>query len=188
MPSRYRYTTNLTQPSDPIHTSNPFTNLSNIVSALTTIGHLDVYSLSRESLQRMLPAPSTNGSTSNGFSSAVRDDRQFQYRFSLDYVRALPEAQRPVEREVFGESKSLFVSQSDPEDRTLRFAAVAAMARDRVLWRSLLRERRAAVGAAGGAGGNCMGIMGGSYWVMRRHLGKYHELFSGTPEGDSETL
>lgn len=72
------------------------------------MGHLDVYSLSRESLQRMLPAPATNGSA-NGqrtptASAPAADTRQFQYRFSLPYVRSLPEAQRPVEREVFGES------------------------------------------------------------------------------------
>lgn len=91
--------------SDSIHTSNPFTNLSNIVSALTAIGHLDVYSLSRESLQRMLPAPPTNGSssTANRVSPPPRDNSQYQYRFSMKYVRALPEAQRPVERDVFGE-------------------------------------------------------------------------------------
>jgi len=81
--------------NDSYHTSNPFTNLTNIVSALTTLVQLDVYSLSRESLQRMLPAaPAT---------APVTDDREFHYRFSMAYVRALPEAQRPVERESFGE-------------------------------------------------------------------------------------
>ncbi|WWC92881.1 uncharacterized protein L201_007843 [Kwoniella dendrophila CBS 6074] len=92
--------------SDPIHTSNPFTNLSNIVSQLTTIGHLDVYSLSRESIQRMLPAEAnpSNGSSSRSAAPppAPVDTRQFQYRFSMGYVRNLPEAQRPVEREIFG--------------------------------------------------------------------------------------
>jgi len=56
---------------------------------------LDVYSLSRESLQRMLPAAPTT--------APPKDERQFQYRFSMAYVRALPEAQRPVERELYGE-------------------------------------------------------------------------------------
>ncbi|WRT69780.1 uncharacterized protein IL334_006771 [Kwoniella shivajii] len=89
---------------DPIHTSNPFTNLSNIVSALTTIGHLDVYSLSKESIQRMLSSnkSASNGSRPAAASPAPVDTRQFQYRFSMAYVRNLPEAQRPVEREVFG--------------------------------------------------------------------------------------
>ena len=56
----------------------------------------------------MLPSV-TNGANSNGSASAqntppVRDTRSFQYRFSMGYVRSLPEAQRPVEREVFGTS------------------------------------------------------------------------------------
>lgn len=38
------------------------------------------------------------------------DTRRLEYRFSLAYVRALPEAQRPVEREVFGESCSMVIS------------------------------------------------------------------------------
>ncbi|WWD20371.1 hypothetical protein CI109_104847 [Kwoniella shandongensis] len=91
--------------SDPIHTSNPFTNLSNIVSGLTTIGHLDVYSLSRESIQRMLPQNASNGSSRPAAAAPAPppiDNRQFEYRFSMAYVRNLPEAQRPIEREVFG--------------------------------------------------------------------------------------
>ncbi|ORY34665.1 hypothetical protein BCR39DRAFT_585630 [Naematelia encephala] len=97
--------------SDPLHTSNPFVNLSNIVSALTSVGHLDVYSLSKESLQRMLPAqsqsqpqsrPPTNGSSSSSAPPKPINNSQFQYRFSLAYVRSLPESQRPVEREIFG--------------------------------------------------------------------------------------
>ncbi|WWC73618.1 uncharacterized protein I206_107590 [Kwoniella pini CBS 10737] len=94
--------------ADPIHTPNPFTNLSNIVSQLTTSGQIDVYSLSKESIQRMLPAESanTNGSSQRPAAPPMpvipTDTRQFQYRFSMAYVRNLPEAQRPVEREVFG--------------------------------------------------------------------------------------
>lgn len=88
---------------DPVHTSNPFTNFSNIVSGLTTVGHLDVYSLSREAIQRMLPqAPPANAPAPSA-PPPKQDTRQFQYRFSMAYVRNLPEAQRPVEREVFGE-------------------------------------------------------------------------------------
>ncbi|ORX37622.1 hypothetical protein BD324DRAFT_578379 [Kockovaella imperatae] len=88
--------------------SNPFTRLSNIVSDLTSIGHLDVYSLSRESIQRMLPAPPAPSSSSNGMPVehiervAPADSRQFQYRFSMKYLQSMPEANRPVEREVFG--------------------------------------------------------------------------------------
>ncbi|ADV23917.1 CD2 antigen cytoplasmic tail-binding protein 2 [Cryptococcus gattii E566] len=91
--------------TDSIHTSNPFTNLSNIVSGLTTIGHLDVYSLSRESIQRMLPVPADgahNPPRAAPPPQPAADNRQFQYRFSMAYVRNLPEGQRPVEREVFG--------------------------------------------------------------------------------------
>ncbi|WWC65913.1 uncharacterized protein I303_108535 [Kwoniella dejecticola CBS 10117] len=98
--------------ADPTHTSNPFTNLSNIVSQLTTSGQIDVYSISRESIQRMLPPETsirnTNGSASTRPSApppespTPADTRQFHYRFSMAYVRNLPEAQRPVEREVFG--------------------------------------------------------------------------------------
>jgi CD2 antigen cytoplasmic tail-binding protein 2 len=81
------------------NTSNPFTLLSEIVSSLTTIGHLDVYSLTRESIQRMLPAAAPTPVI-----AAPVDTRPFQYRFSMAYVKSLPEAQRPVEREVFGKS------------------------------------------------------------------------------------
>lgn len=81
--------------------STPFARLSDIVSTLTTIGQLDVYSLSRESIQRMLPAERMNGASAAA--EPPRDTRAFQYRFSMAYVRALPEAQRPVEREIFGE-------------------------------------------------------------------------------------
>lgn len=97
--------------------SNPFTALSDIVSTLSTAGQLDVYSLSRESIQRMLPVSSEphngSGNSSNGNGNAPApsprpastptDTRAFQYRFSIPYVRTLPEHQRPVEREIFGE-------------------------------------------------------------------------------------
>jgi CD2 antigen cytoplasmic tail-binding protein 2 len=54
-------------------------------------------------MQRMLPAPSAPPAGASG--SAPRpppDNRQFQYRFSMTYIRSLPEGQRPVERELFG--------------------------------------------------------------------------------------
>ena len=66
------------------------------------------------------------------------------------------------------------MTYSDPDNRTLRFAAVTAMAGDRVLRRSLLRERRTALSASGWAGGDCMGVVGGSHWVMRGHRIRYH--------------
>lgn len=58
----------------------------------------------------MLPQSATNGSSRPAAAAAVPsppavDNRQFEYRFSMAYVRNLPEAQRPVEREVFGEQK-----------------------------------------------------------------------------------
>ncbi|WVO18513.1 hypothetical protein L204_106232 [Cryptococcus depauperatus] len=87
---------------DAIHTSNPFTNLTNIVSGLDKIGHIDVYSLSRESIQRMLPQPLNNPTTHSTSVPSKPDNRQFQYRFSMAYVTNLPESQRPIEREVFG--------------------------------------------------------------------------------------
>ncbi|WVQ84522.1 hypothetical protein IAT38_006676 [Cryptococcus sp. DSM 104549] len=93
--------------SDSIHTSNPFTNLSNIVSGLTTVGHLDVYSLSRESIQRMLPQSDSAPQRQAAPPPPPADTRQFQYRFSLAYMRSLPEGQRPVEREIFGPFSSL---------------------------------------------------------------------------------
>jgi CD2 antigen cytoplasmic tail-binding protein 2 len=49
----------------------------------------------------MLPASAA--SNGNGSAPPAKDERQFQYRFSMDYVRNLPESQRPVERETFGE-------------------------------------------------------------------------------------
>lgn len=91
-----RFDTQLTENRDPAHPhSNPFTHLSEIVSAMTAIGHLDVYSLTRESIQRMLPA-------STAAPAPAFDERKFQYRFSKDYLATLPAEQRPVEREIFG--------------------------------------------------------------------------------------
>lgn len=127
--------------SDPFHTANPFTNLSNIVSALTAIGQLDVYSLSRESIQRMRPAPtqSTNGD-GGAASRPARDDRQFSYRFSMSYVKSLPEAQRPIEREVFGKWHGPhYMSKAD--DRPLSYTATETMAGYWVLWRAGLPQR-----------------------------------------------
>jgi hypothetical protein len=118
------------------------------VSGLTAIGHLDVYSLSRESLQRMLPAPATNGSANGqraaSTSAPPTDTRQFQYRFSLPYVRSLPEAQRPVEREVFGESLGETACSLRPlcaeTHRTVLRSATEWMADDRVLRLAGVRE------------------------------------------------
>lgn len=89
--------------SDPEHAS-PFTKLSDIVSALSAIGQLDVYSLSREAIQRMLPRQPEPERPAAAAPSPP-DTRSFQYRFSMAYIRKLPEGQRPVEREVFGKSR-----------------------------------------------------------------------------------
>ncbi|KLT45820.1 hypothetical protein CC85DRAFT_268327 [Cutaneotrichosporon oleaginosum] len=83
---------------DPEHGS-PFGRLTAIVSGLQAIGQLDVYSLSREAIQRMLPRDETAPAAP---ARPPPDNRAFQYRFSLAYLRTLPEEQRPVEREVFG--------------------------------------------------------------------------------------
>jgi len=85
--------------SDPTYVT-PFAKLSTIVADLTAIGTLDVYSLSRESIQRMLPREPEAERPAPP--PPPTDTRAFQYRFSLAYMRSLPEAQRPVEREVFG--------------------------------------------------------------------------------------
>lgn len=63
-------------------------------------------------MQRMLP--STSSSESVPSPTPIKDTRAFQYRFSMVYVRALPESQRPVEREVFGMSSlPVFISKAD---------------------------------------------------------------------------
>ncbi|BEI90454.1 uncharacterized protein CcaverHIS019_0305240 [Cutaneotrichosporon cavernicola] len=85
--------------ADPEHGS-PFGRLTAIVSSLQAIGQLDVYSLSREAVQRMLPREETASAAAPARPPSV--NRAFQYRFSLAYLRTLPEDQRPVEREVFG--------------------------------------------------------------------------------------
>lgn len=59
-----------------------------------------MYSLSREAIQRMLPRDETAPAAP---ARPPPDNRAFEYRFSLPYLRTLPEDQRPVEREVFGE-------------------------------------------------------------------------------------
>lgn len=85
---------------------NPFARLSTLISDLTSLGHLDVYSMTRESLQRMLPAEpqhTRSQETSAPGGQGRVDMRAFEYRFSKGYLNALPPAQRPVEREVFGE-------------------------------------------------------------------------------------
>ena len=102
---------------DPTHTSNPFTNFSNIISGLSglpALAQVDVYSLSRESIQRMLPPEAVNGTASGAPQRPPpTDDRQFQYRFSLAYMRSLPEGQRPVEREIFGTNSAPLSAHSN---------------------------------------------------------------------------
>ncbi|KAJ9101912.1 hypothetical protein QFC19_004993 [Naganishia cerealis] len=106
--------------ADPHHQS-PFARLNDLVSSLTSLGHLDVYSMTREAMQRMSPpdaprpAPSTSQNPSRPISDGLRDGRAargtqpippdtraFEYRFSKKYLGSLPEGQRPLERDVFG--------------------------------------------------------------------------------------
>lgn len=54
-------------------------------------------------MQRMLPAPAS-APPPTSVPRPPPDNRQFQYRFSMTYIRSLPEGQRPVERELFGQS------------------------------------------------------------------------------------
>ncbi len=67
--------------------------------------------MTRESLQRMIPAssavPPSSAPASNGSGAAAPPsaNRAFEYRFSKPYISTLPAAQRPVEREIFGEWK-----------------------------------------------------------------------------------
>lgn len=86
-----------------------FDRLSALTSDLTALGQLDIYSMSREALQRLLPTPTkASGSASRetpsaGTSSQPPDDgASYEYRFRMDYIKSLPEDERPVEREVFG--------------------------------------------------------------------------------------
>jgi len=97
--------------------SHPFNRLSELITSLQSLGQLDVYSMTRESLQRMIPAESsaatnapidTTGTAravaANGDSSqqAAAQMKAFEYRFSKPYISGLPPDQRPIEREVFG--------------------------------------------------------------------------------------
>jgi CD2 antigen cytoplasmic tail-binding protein 2 len=102
-----------------------FARLNDLISSLTSLGHLDVYSMTREAMQRMLPPdaprpePSTSQNPSRPISNNLRDGRAapntqpiptdtraFEYRFSKKYLSSLPEGQRPLERDVFGERGS----------------------------------------------------------------------------------
>ncbi|CDZ97085.1 Uncharacterized protein involved in protein-protein interaction, contains polyproline-binding GYF domain [Phaffia rhodozyma] len=106
-------TTTTTEPSAP----SSFDRLSTIVSDLTALGQLDLYNMTREALSRLLPPPasssvansaSTTGQSSESVvppstSSLLADDgSKYEYRYSMEYIRSLPESERPVEREVFG--------------------------------------------------------------------------------------
>lgn len=118
--------------------TQPFGRLSNLVSELTSFGHMDVYSMTRESLQRMLPREAAQAP------AAPQEIRLFQYRFSKAYLASLPAGQRPVEREVFGESdvRRAFVRLTQ-HGRSLSVDGPAGMAWHGLFWRSELRECRA---------------------------------------------
>ncbi len=62
--------------------------------------------MTRESLQRMIPAPPPTGEAPASASTPTQQipTKTFEYRFSKPYLASLPPAQRPIEREVFGES------------------------------------------------------------------------------------
>lgn len=91
---------------------SPFGRLTAIVSGLQAIGQLDVYSLSREAIQRMLPREETAPGAVPARPPA--DNRAFEYRFSLAYLRTLPDDQRPAEREVFGELRRSYELTTGP--------------------------------------------------------------------------
>jgi CD2 antigen cytoplasmic tail-binding protein 2 len=87
--------------ADPSIPSTPFDRLSTITTDLTAMGQLDLYSMSREALQRLLPRPPPPQQSA----PPLDDGTSYEYRFSMDHLRSLPEAERPVEREVFGSSR-----------------------------------------------------------------------------------
>ncbi|KAJ9108888.1 hypothetical protein QFC21_000209 [Naganishia friedmannii] len=109
-----------TNPAEPHHQS-PFAHLNDLVSSLTSLGHLDVYSMTREAMQRMappdapVPAPSTSQNPSRPITDGLQvgrsvqsthpvpaDTSAFEYRFSKKYLSSLPEGQKPLERDIFG--------------------------------------------------------------------------------------
>lgn len=117
-------------------------------------------------MQRMLPpdtprpAPSTSQNTSRPISDTLRDGhvapntqpvpadtRAFEYRFSKKYLSSLPEGQRPLERDVFGERDRSVCAYSL---LTRGFAFVRSfpstdpnvVAGDGSLWWTRLREYR----------------------------------------------
>ncbi|KAL7416061.1 hypothetical protein BDY24DRAFT_253566 [Mrakia frigida] len=94
------------------HHDSPFERLSTITSDLTALGQLDLYSMTKEALQRLLPPPPPTStrppppsSSSSGPPPSAPppdDGSQYEYRYTMDYIKSLPEAEKPVEREVFG--------------------------------------------------------------------------------------
>jgi CD2 antigen cytoplasmic tail-binding protein 2 len=122
--------------SDKSHQS-AFARLNDLISSLTALGHLDVYSMTREAMQRMLPpdapsaAPSTSQNPSRPISDTLQpgrtapntrpiptDTRAFEYRFSKKYLASLPEGQRPLERDVFGKSPNSLPSSLNLTDKS----------------------------------------------------------------------
>jgi CD2 antigen cytoplasmic tail-binding protein 2 len=97
-------------PAAPAAAPSAFDRLSALTSDLTALGQLDIYSMSREALQRLLPAPPRPSGSSAEMPSAGAasqppppdDGASYEYRFKMDYIKSLPEGERPVEREVFG--------------------------------------------------------------------------------------
>jgi len=104
------------------HHDSPFERLSTITSDLTALGQLDLNSMTKEALQRLLPPPpptstrpppSSSSSSSGPPQSAppADDGSQYEYRYTMDYIKSLPEGEKPVEREVFGESRVSLLSR-----------------------------------------------------------------------------
>lgn len=84
----------------------PFERLSTLTSDLTALGQLDLYNMTREALSRLLPPPPPPPASEPAAPSIPRppvdDGSTYEYRYSMEYIRSLPESKRPIEREVFG--------------------------------------------------------------------------------------
>lgn len=117
-------------------------------------------------MQRMLPPdatraePSTSQNPSRPISDHLRDGRvapntqpipadtrAFEYRFSKKYLSSLPEGQRPLERDVFGErcfltNEFALLMLRFALARTFPSCNLDVMAGDRSVWRTRLRKYR----------------------------------------------
>lgn len=95
---------------------SPFDKLTSLTAELTALGQLDIYTMSREQLQRLLPPPARPAAEAAPLAAApsvapqgppappADDGSRYEYRYTMDYLRSMPEGERPVEREIFGGS------------------------------------------------------------------------------------